>query len=140
VPALAEVGSACPLPAQYRRAFEEAAEQTNLPIELLVAVGRVESHLIPDARSREDARGLLQVLPSTAASLGLDADRPDTNVLAGALYLRRLLDRFDTPDLALAAYNAGPTAVEEAGAAPTAETAAYVASVDALWRELRGCN
>ena len=134
------MGNLCPLPGRYRPAFEHAAEEADLPIELLVAVGQVESHFTPDARSRADARGLLQVLPSTAASLGLDADRPDTNVLAGARYLRELLDRFDAPDLALAAYNAGPTAVEDAGGASTAETAAYVANVDALWRDLRGCK
>jgi soluble lytic murein transglycosylase-like protein len=140
LPALAEVASACPVPAAYRRAFVRAAHDTALPLAMLVAVGQVESNLTADARSSADARGLLQILPSTAAELRLDADRPETNVLAGARYLRQLLDQFHSTDLALAAYNAGPTAVAEAGGAPTDETARYVANVTALWRVLRGCR
>jgi soluble lytic murein transglycosylase-like protein len=107
---------------------------------MLVAVGQVESNLKANARSSADARGLLQVLPSTAAELRLNADRPASNVLAGARYLEQLLQRFHSTDLALAAYNAGPTAVAEAGGAPTEETVQYVAHVTALWRELNGCR
>jgi soluble lytic murein transglycosylase-like protein len=51
-----------------------------------------------------------------------------------------MLDRFKTPDLALAAYNAGPTAVEAAGGAPGPETLTYVANVNRLWRQLHGCS
>lgn len=105
-----------------------------------MAVAQVESQMTPNARSSADARGLLQVLPSTAAALRLDVSRPAANVLAGARYLRRLLDEFQSPDLALAAYNAGPTAVAQAGGAPTQETLAYVANVTALWRMLRDCR
>jgi len=130
----------CPVPLRFRHAFEAAARDTDLPLAMLVAVGQVESNLVPGARSSADARGLLQVLPSTAAALRLDADVPETNVLAGARYLRLLLDRFHSVDLALAAYNAGPTAVAEAGGAPTADTVAYVLRVDALWRSLRRCG
>ena len=61
-------------------------------------------------------------------------------MLAGARYLRLLLDRFQAPDLALAAYNAGPTAVAGAGGAPTLQTETYVANVTQIWRELRGCS
>ena len=107
---------------------------------MLVAVAQVESQMTPTARSHADARGLLQVLPSTAAALRLDVDRPATNVLAGARYLKQLLDEFHSTDLALAAYNAGPTAVAEAGGAPTQETLRYVANVTALWRDLRDCR
>jgi peptidoglycan DL-endopeptidase CwlO len=80
------------------------------------------------------------VLPSTAAALRLDADSRATNVLAGARYLRQLLDEFHSTDLALGAYNAGPTAVALAGGAPTQGTLGYVANVTSLWRELRGCR
>jgi peptidoglycan DL-endopeptidase CwlO len=107
---------------------------------MLVALGQVESQMTPSARSTADARGLLQVLPSTGATLRLDVDRPATNVLAGARYLRQLLDEFHSTDLALAAYNAGPTAVEQAGGAPTQETLDYVANVTSLWRDLRDCR
>lgn len=140
LPALREVADACPVPAAYRPAFVRAARDTGLPLAMLVAVGQVESNLRADARSSADARGLLQVLPSTAAMLRLDADRPGSNVLAGARYLRQLMDRFQSPDLALAAYNAGPTAVAEAGGAPTQATWEYVTRVTALWRDLRGCR
>ena len=135
-----EPASACPVPVRYRTAFETAARDTDLPLGLLVAVGQVESNLQADARSSADARGLLQVLPSTAAAFNLDVDRPDSNVLAGARYLRLLLDRFNSPDLALAAYNAGPTAVEKSGGAPTQATVTYVANVTDIWRSLRGCR
>ena len=61
-------------------------------------------------------------------------------VLAGARYLKLLLERFQSADLALAAYNAGPTAVEAAGGAPAAQTLTYVADVTARWRALTACN
>jgi peptidoglycan DL-endopeptidase CwlO len=140
LPTLPEVANVCPLPARYRPAFEAAARMTDLPLALLVAVGRVESNLRADARSRADARGLMQVLPSTAQALGLDADEPASNVLAGARYLKLLFDRFRSSDLALAAYNAGPSAVEKAGGAPTLVTLNYVANLTSTWRELRSCR
>jgi soluble lytic murein transglycosylase-like protein len=140
LPKLREVANVCPVPKQYRPAFARAAHDTGLPLPMLVAVGQVESNLHADARSSADARGLLQVLPSTAAGLSLNADVPASNVLAGARYLKQLLEQFQSTDLALAAYNAGPTAVAEAGGAPTDETVQYVANVTALWRELRRCR
>jgi soluble lytic murein transglycosylase-like protein len=140
LPAAHEVADVCPVSAAFRPAFTHAARDTGLPLAMLVAVGQVESDLTPNARSSADARGLLQVLPSTAAALQLDVDRPASNVLAGARYLSQLLGEFHSTDLALAAYNAGPTAVAEAGGAPTQETLDYVANVTSLWRELRGCR
>jgi peptidoglycan DL-endopeptidase CwlO len=130
---------ACPLPSRYRGAFELAARDTALPLPLLVAVARVESRVDQRARSGRGAQGLLQVLPSTAQALGLDASSARTNVLAGARYLRQLFVRFGSADLALAAYNAGPAAVERAGGAPSSQTVTYVANVTAAWRSLRGC-
>src|SRR4029077_929088 len=97
----------CPIPARFRPAFERAARDTGFQLSMLVAVAQVESRFKPNARSKADARGLLQVLPTTAASLKLSADDPASNVLAGARYLRLLLDRYARTDLALAAYNAG---------------------------------
>jgi soluble lytic murein transglycosylase-like protein len=111
----------CPLPDRYRDAFEAAARDTNLPIALLVSVARVESNLDHGARSPAGARGLFQVMPPTAAELRLDPDRPASNVLAGARYLKQMMGQFDSADLALAAYNAGPGAVERAGGAPGAD-------------------
>lgn len=133
-------GPRCPIPRQFRRAFAVAARDTGLPLALLVAVGEIESNLRPDAVSPAGARGLLQLMPTTAAELALDPDHPPSNVLAGARYLRLLLDRFQSTDLALAAYNAGPTAVDRAGGAPSMTTLTYVADVTARWRALAGCR
>lgn len=130
----------CPLPKQFRPAFERAARDTELPLALLTAVARIESNVRDGARSRAGARGLLQVLPSTARELALNPDHAPSNVLAGARYLRLMLERFHSTDLALAAYNAGPTAVARAGGAPSAEVLTYVANVTRLWRRLQGCK
>jgi soluble lytic murein transglycosylase-like protein len=130
----------CPLPKRFRPAFERARRDTGLPLALLTAVARVESNLRHKARSHAGARGLLQVLPGTARELALDPDHPPSNVLAGARYLRLMLERFHSTDLALAAYNAGPTAVARAGGAPSAAVLTYVANVTQLWRRLQGCR
>ena len=136
----AAVRDLCPMPKRYRPAFVSAARDTHLPLALLVAVASVESNLDHRALSAAGARGLLQVMPPTAAELRLDPDEPETNVLAGARYLKQMLGRFDSPDLALAAYNAGPGAVEKAGGAPGAETMTYIANVNRVWQRLRGCS
>ena len=130
----------CPVPRDLRDEFRAAATDTDLPLAMIVAVAKVESNLVTHARSSAGAHGLLQVLPSTAAELELDAYHPGENVLAGARYLRQLLDRFESTELALAAYNAGPTAVEREGARPNDETVAYVANVTTQWRKLVGCT
>lgn len=131
----------CPIPERYRGAFERAARDTRLPLALLAAVANVESQFEANARSTAGAHGLLQVLPSTAEALHLDVSTPEKNVLAGARYLRLLFDRFHSADLALAAYNAGPTAVDKAGGkAPNNVSVAYVGEVTSLWRSLNGCR
>lgn len=130
----------CPVPRELRDEFRAAATDTELPLAMIVAVAKVESGLDPDARSAAGAHGLLQVLPTTAAELELDAYHVGDNVLAGARYLRMLLDRFESTELAFAAYNAGPAAVEREGARANDETVAYVANVTSQWRRLRGCT
>ena len=145
LPALPDRGvvhsARCPIPRRFRAAFVGAAHETGQQLAMLVAVAEVESRFEPTARSAADARGLLQVLPATGASLDLDVDDPESNVLAGALYLKQLLDRYQSTDAAFAAYNAGPTAVDHAGGeAPSVETLTYVANVQARWRALSGCR
>jgi soluble lytic murein transglycosylase-like protein len=135
----AAIGPACPVPAPFRKAFAEAAAKTGVPLSLLVATAYVESRMDPRAESRAGARGLLQLMPATARELRLDGDDPATNVLAGARYLQQMIDRFGSVDLALAAYNAGPTAVARAGAAPTVGTLRYVRNVEARAAQLLGC-
>jgi peptidoglycan DL-endopeptidase CwlO len=130
----------CPIPARFRRAFVRAARDTGFQLSMLVAVAQVESRFKPNARSAADARGLLQVTPATAAELKLDVNDPSSNVLAGARYLRLMLDRFQRTDLALAAYNAGPTVVDRLGHAPSQETQTYIANVQQRWAALAGCS
>jgi soluble lytic murein transglycosylase-like protein len=130
----------CPIPSKFRTAFVRAARDTGFQLSMLVAVAQVESRFKPNARSSADARGLFQLMPATAASLKLDADKPSTNVLAGARYLKILLDRYTRTDLALAAYNAGPTAVDAAGGVPYSQTQTYVANVQQRWAALAGCR
>jgi soluble lytic murein transglycosylase-like protein len=130
----------CPFPHTLRVMFESAARDAQLPPAMLFAVAKVESNLSPNVTSSAGARGLLQVMPATARSLNLDPNEPRTNVLAGARYLRQLIDRFDSTDLALAAYNAGPTAVAQSGGAPTIDVVRYVANVNAVWRAHAGCQ
>jgi soluble lytic murein transglycosylase-like protein len=130
----------CPIPPAFRRAFVRASRDTGLQLSMLVAVAQVESEFKPDARSVAGAKGLMQVVPTTAQELNLDVDRPATNVLAGARYLEQMLDRFASVDLALAAYNAGPTIVEKLGRAPSLESIAYVANVQRRWATLAGCT
>jgi soluble lytic murein transglycosylase-like protein len=131
---------ACPFPAELRPAFTSAARDTALAPGLLFAVAKVESNLNQNAESSAGARGVLQVMPATARSLALNPDEASTNVLAGARYLRQMLDQFGTTDLALAAYNAGPTAVAKYGGAPSVDVLTYVANVNAIWHAHAGCS
>jgi soluble lytic murein transglycosylase-like protein len=135
-----QAAARCPVPTKLRPAFEAAARDTGLPASLLYAVAKIESNMKPDAKSSAGARGLLQLMPGTGAMLALDIDTPTSNVLAGARYLRQLLNEFGSNDLALAAYNAGPTAVARAGGAPTGDVLSYVANVDQVWRSHAGCR
>ncbi len=102
---------------------------------LVQAVIQVESGYNHRARSRKGAIGLMQLMPETALELGVsDSYDPESNIRGGTLYLRRLLDLFSGDlKLALAAYNAGPTAVRRYGGIPPyQETQDYVRRVLAL--------
>jgi soluble lytic murein transglycosylase-like protein len=84
----------------------------------------------PETRSGERAIGLTQLMPGTAQYLGVDPRDPAQNLDGGARYLLEQLGTFGSVDLALAAYNAGPGAVEKHGGIPPyAETQNYVASI-----------
>jgi hypothetical protein len=109
-----------------------ASRRYGVPEGLVAAVISVESEFNPRAVSQRGALGLMQLMPSTAALLGVrDAFDPAENVDAGARHLRDLLDRFaNDVSLALAAYNAGPYAVvRHGGIPPYPETRAFVARV-----------
>lgn len=95
--------------------IEGAAARSGVDPRLLAAVVWTESNFQPGAISRAGAIGLAQLMPRTAAGLGVDPWDPVQNLLGGARYLRIQLQRFGAVDLALAAYNAGPARVEAAG-------------------------
>ena len=144
LPALPAAGrlasNRCPIPTKFRPAFTAAANDTGFQLSMLVAVAQVESRFVPNAVSTKDARGLLQVLPATGASLNLNVNDPAANVLAGARYLRLLLDRYNRTDLALAAYNAGPTRIDADHDVLGPISMRYVANVESRWAALAGCN
>ena len=109
-----------------------AANRNNINPDLIYSMIRVESGFNPHAISRKGAQGLMQLMPETAARLGvLDPMDPVANVDGGTRYLRELLARYNNDLIkALAAYNAGPERVEKFnGVPPYPETISYVARV-----------
>lgn len=105
-----------------------------IPCDLAYALTRQESGCNTDARSPKNARGLWQVTPAAAEEVGIPASSlfdPVANVTAGARYLRKQFEKFGSWRLALAAYNAGPGAVERYGnkIPPFRETINYIKSI-----------
>ena len=110
--------------------IEAAAREAGIDPKIVTAVAWTESGFNPKARSGAGAIGLMQLMPGTAAGLGVDPHDPAQNLRGGARYLADQLERFGSLDLALAAYNAGPGAVtKHGGIPPYAETQRYVATV-----------
>ena len=124
--------------------IEEAARTHGVDPRLVAAVASRESAWNPNAVSPAGACGIMQLMPATARFLGLaDLFDPRANIFAGTHYLRTLLDTFHGDlDLALAAYNAGPGAVQKYnGVPPYRETQQYVKIVRASYeRALRGTS
>ena len=120
----------------YADLIAQHAEASQVRPDLVRAVIQVESAFNPRARSPKGAIGLMQLMPSTAAELGVtDPYDPGQNIRGGVAYLRRLLDRYDNnEELALAAYNAGPLAVDRHGSTvpPYRETRDYVKRIKGM--------
>jgi soluble lytic murein transglycosylase-like protein len=135
-----DTSAQCPIPDTMRAAFVDASNAAGVKLPLLAAVAHTESHFDPTARSDAGAVGVLQLMPTTAAALHYDPEEMRANVMAGAVYLKQLLSRFGSLELALAAYNAGPTAVDRDGPAPTRETAAYVDQVISTLNRYGDCS
>jgi Transglycosylase SLT domain len=121
-----------PTPEEIRQMAAKAGADHDLDVELLASVIRAESNGNVHAVSRAGARGLMQLMPGTASELGVaDSFRADQNISGGTAYLNALLERYhDNLALALAAYNAGPAAVDKYhGIPPYRETRLYVARI-----------
>jgi hypothetical protein len=119
-------------PADLGEMLNKAGREHNLDVDLLASLVKAESGGDSHAVSRAGARGLTQLMPATAKDMGVvDSFKPDENLRGGATYLDQLLTRYhDNMALALAAYNAGPEAVDKYhGIPPYRETQAYVARV-----------
>lgn len=122
-------------PVNSAAVFADTARKHGLEPGLLEAVAWQESRGRMDAVSSKGARGVMQLMPGTAAELGVVSSDFADNVRGGAIYLKRQLDRFGSVSLALAAYNAGPGAViRYRGIPPYRETQNYVAKILGRWR------
>jgi soluble lytic murein transglycosylase-like protein len=118
-------------PAEISRAIQDASARHSISAPLVEAVAWQESRFNQAAVSPKGARGVMQLMPGTARTLGVDANDARANIEGGVVYLAQMLRRFegDIPR-ALAAYNAGPEAVQRYGGVPPyAETQAYVRAI-----------
>ena len=116
--------------AELEQIAREAAAQYNLPVNVFLRLINQESGYKVDATSPKGAYGPAQLMPDTAAELGVNREDPRENIFGGAKYLRQQLDRFGEMPLALAAYNAGPTRVARLGRIPNIpETQNYIKAI-----------
>lgn len=115
---------------QYQAMAREAARRHNVPEDLFLRLVRQESGFKPAAKSSKGAIGLAQLMPGTAQLLKVNPYDPRQNLEGGARYLSQQYRKFGTWRLALAAYNAGPGAVEKhKGVPPYRETQQYVRAI-----------
>ena len=114
--------------------LDRAAHHHGLDPRLLHAVAWQESRGSNSAVSDKGALGIMQLMPGTAAALGVDPSDPEANINGGATYLALQMAKFGTVELALAAYNAGPGAViRYGGVPPYRETRSYVSTIMQRW-------
>lgn len=131
----------CPYPSTLRDAFTYASTVSGLSRALLAAVAHTESRFHQGSVSGVGAVGVMQLMPATARSLQVDRSNVWENIVGGARYLQSLYHRFGSEQLALAAYNAGPSAVSRYGGIPPyPETIAYVKTVSDYADQWAGCQ
>ncbi|WP_010302027.1 lytic transglycosylase domain-containing protein [Kurthia senegalensis] len=116
---------------QYDAIIKKASVLYSIPEKMIKAVIQQESGFNTNATSSTGAKGLMQLMPSTAKYLGVnDSTNAEQNIMAGTKYLRQMLDKFGSYDLMLAGYNAGPGNVSKYGGVPPfKETQNYVSKI-----------
>jgi soluble lytic murein transglycosylase-like protein len=130
----ASTGASAPFRGSYKGEYLEVAKEVarkhGVPEDMFLRLVQQESGWNSGAVSVKGATGLAQLMPATAERLGVDINDPAQNLEGGARYLRMMYDRFGSWRLALAAYNAGPMAVEKHGGIPPYnETQNYVKAI-----------
>jgi Transglycosylase SLT domain len=124
----------------FQKIIRAAAERYDMDADLIHCVVAVESNFDPKAVSPKNARGLMQLMPQTAAQYGVkDVFDPEENVNAGTRYLKELLGKYHDLTLALAAYNAGPERVDRYGrrVPPYLETMKYVQRIAKSYAKIK---
>ena len=135
--------SAGTMPVDHRKyddLIRQASRKYGVDFSLVKAVIQVESSFNAGAVSKKGAKGLMQIMPQNYATLNVtDPFDPSQNIMGGTLYLRRLIDRYDNKiPLVLAAYNAGPNAVDRYRTVPPfSETQQYVEKVMKLYSTIK---
>lgn len=124
----------------FEKVIRAAADRYRVDADLIHCVIAIESNFDPKAVSPKNARGLMQLMPQTAAQFGVnDIFDPEENVNAGTRYLRQLMDKYNNLTLALAAYNAGPVRVDQYGrrVPPYLETMKYVQRIAKSYAKIK---
>lgn len=118
--------------------INRVSDSEGIDSDLVRAVIETESNFNQSARSEDGALGMMQLMPGTAAEMGVNPENPRENIEGGVKYLGKMMDRYDSLEEALAAYNAGPGAVDEYdGVPPFDETQNYVKKVLSTFRQLK---
>jgi soluble lytic murein transglycosylase-like protein len=124
------VAAARATPAEVAAAIQESSSRHAVPVPVVEAVAWQESRYNQAAVSPKGARGVMQLMPATATTLGVDAGDLRGNIDGGVAYLAQQMRRYGDLRLALAAYNAGPAAVDRYGDVPPyTETQTYVRAI-----------
>ena len=124
----------------FEKVIRSAADHYRVDADLIHCVIAIESNFDPKAVSPKNARGLMQLMPQTAAQFGVkNIFDPEENINAGTKYLRQLMDKYNNLTLALAAYNAGPERVDQYGrrVPPYLETMKYVQRIAKSYAKIK---
>lgn len=137
---LGEKFSTNPDPDQYDHLIRKASILHDVDFSLVKSIIKVESNFDCYAVSQKGAKGLMQIMPQNFTFLNISNPfDPEENIMGGTLYFKQMLEKFNRIELALAAYNAGPTTVDKYnGIPPITETKGYVRKVMSHYKDISG--